>query len=260
MGSKGMFHLDLRDNVLWRYRGADDDARVPLEGDAGLYDCKGPIDALVEAGAGRPFDNNSPAELGARTVEILDAAYRSSKSGRAGAGEDARRGAGVVAAEAPATEATTRGQVTGFFHGGITVSDMDAVAAFYVDGLGLEIEFDRMLDGPYLPVVLGLQFDVIRGVYLRIPGGGFVELLEYHGIERLPGGGPPVRPRGRSPVPLRRRCRSGPRPPGRPGIQGALRARRGHHRRARTPAPGRCYVADPDGYAVELFQKPPAAT
>jgi hypothetical protein len=41
----------------------------------------GPIDALVEAGAGRPFDNNSPAELGARTVEILEAAYRSASSG-----------------------------------------------------------------------------------------------------------------------------------------------------------------------------------
>ena len=54
-----------------------------LESDAGLYDCTGPIDALVAAGAGRPFDNNSPAELGARTVEILDAAYRSAASGAA---------------------------------------------------------------------------------------------------------------------------------------------------------------------------------
>jgi predicted dehydrogenase len=81
VGSKGQFHLDLRDNVLWRYRGPDDDVRIPLEVDAGLYDCTGPIDALVEAGAGRPFENNSPAELGARTVEILEAAYRSAASG-----------------------------------------------------------------------------------------------------------------------------------------------------------------------------------
>ena len=83
VGSKGMFHLDLRENTLWRYRSPEDDVRVPLEADAGLYDCIGPIDALVEAGAGRPFDNNSPAELGARTVEILEAAYRSSTSGAA---------------------------------------------------------------------------------------------------------------------------------------------------------------------------------
>jgi predicted dehydrogenase len=81
VGSRGMFHLDLRENTLWRYRSPDDDVRVPLDADAGLYDCTGPIDALVDAGMGRPFANNSPAELGARTVEILDAAYRSAASG-----------------------------------------------------------------------------------------------------------------------------------------------------------------------------------
>jgi len=82
VGSRGMFHLDLRDDVLWRYRGPDDDRRIALEPNAGLYDCTGPIDALVEAGMGRPVANNSPAELGARTVEILEAAYRSADSGR----------------------------------------------------------------------------------------------------------------------------------------------------------------------------------
>ena len=45
--------------------------------------------------------------------------------------------------------------VTGFFHGGITVSDMDRSLVFYRDGLGLDMAFDRILDGPYLPVVLG---------------------------------------------------------------------------------------------------------
>jgi predicted dehydrogenase len=80
VGSRGQFHLDLRDNVLWRYRPGDD-LRVPLEADAGLYDCRGPIDAVVDAALGRNPANNSPAELGARTVEILDAAYRSARSG-----------------------------------------------------------------------------------------------------------------------------------------------------------------------------------
>jgi predicted dehydrogenase len=81
VGSRGMFHMDLRDNVLWRYRGEGDDVRVPLESDAGLYDCIGPIDAAVDAALGRSPSNNSPAELGARTVEILHAAYRSADSG-----------------------------------------------------------------------------------------------------------------------------------------------------------------------------------
>lgn len=81
VGSAGQLHLDLRDNTLWRYRPGGDEVRVPLDADAGLYDCSGPIDAVVDAGLGRAPANNSPAELGARTVEILNAAYRSAKSG-----------------------------------------------------------------------------------------------------------------------------------------------------------------------------------
>jgi predicted dehydrogenase len=82
IGSKGQLMVDLERNVLWRYRSPSDDRNVPLDQEAGLYDCRGPVDALVLAGLGRPYSNNSPAELGARTVEILDAAYRSAKGGR----------------------------------------------------------------------------------------------------------------------------------------------------------------------------------
>lgn len=81
VGSRGMLRLDLRANVLWRYRGKDDEINVPLLDDAGVYDCIGPIDAVVDAALDRAPANSSPAELGARTVEILDAAYRSSESG-----------------------------------------------------------------------------------------------------------------------------------------------------------------------------------
>jgi hypothetical protein len=55
--------------------------RLDLEPDAGVYDCVGPIDALVDLALGRDVENRSPIELGARTVEILDAAYRSARSG-----------------------------------------------------------------------------------------------------------------------------------------------------------------------------------
>ena len=51
--------------------------------------------------------------------------------------------------------------VTGFFHGGVTVSDIDRALVFYCDGLGLEQEFDRILNAPYLKTVLGLAFDQI---------------------------------------------------------------------------------------------------
>lgn len=81
VGDKGMIHVELRDNVLWRYRGEGDDIRLDLGPDAGLYDCIGPIDAAVDAALGKDPANNSPAELGARTVEILEATYRSADSG-----------------------------------------------------------------------------------------------------------------------------------------------------------------------------------
>lgn len=148
--------------------------------------------------------------------------------------------------------------VTGFFHGGITVRDMDRSLVFYRDGLGLEIEFDRILDGPYLPVVLGLDFQHIRGVYLRIPGGGFVELLEYVGIERFPAASRPcdygaghlclyvddVQGVYDRLVGLGFRARS----------DGVVDITVGPNTGARS-----CYMSDPDGYAVELFQKRPGA-
>ena len=82
VGDRGQVHFELRDNILWRYRGEGDEIRVPLDDDAGSYDCDGPIDAVVDAALGRNPANNSPAELGARTVEILQAAYRSAESGQ----------------------------------------------------------------------------------------------------------------------------------------------------------------------------------
>jgi lactoylglutathione lyase len=148
--------------------------------------------------------------------------------------------------------------VTGFFHGGITVRDMDASLVFYRDGLGLEVAWDRILDGPYLPVVLGLDFQHIRGVYLHIPGGGFVELLEYVGIERLPAASRPcdygaghlclyvddVQGVYDRLAALGFRARS----------DGVVDITAGPNTGARS-----CYMTDPDGYAVELFQKKPGA-
>jgi lactoylglutathione lyase len=148
--------------------------------------------------------------------------------------------------------------VTGFFHGGITVNDMDRSLVFYQEGLGLDQEFDRILDAPYLKAVLGLEFDHIRAVYLRIPGGGFVELLEYVGVERMPGASRPcdygaghlclyvddVASVHSRLVGLGFSARS-------PDV---VDITAGPNAGARS-----VYMIDPDGYAVELFQKRPGA-
>lgn len=144
--------------------------------------------------------------------------------------------------------------VTGFFHAGITVRDMDASLKFYRDGLGLAEQFDRLLEADYLRTVLALDFSAIRAVYLEIPGGGIVELLEYQGIERLTAAS-------------------------RPSDFGAghlclyvedidamvdrLRERGGTSRSPHvvdiTSGPNQgsrsIYMLDPDGYAVELFER-----
>jgi predicted dehydrogenase len=82
IGAEGQFHIDLERELLWLYRGTDEDVRPELEPNAGLYDCDGPPQALVDLALGQEVENCSSGELGARTVEILEAAYRSAGSGR----------------------------------------------------------------------------------------------------------------------------------------------------------------------------------
>ena len=151
---------------------------------------------------------------------------------------------------------TEMGKVTGFFHGGITVKDMEKSLDFYRDGLGLTVHIDRILDGPYLNVVLGLTHKTIRVVYPDIPGGGYVELLEYHGIERLSASSRPcdfgaghlcLYVEGVDEIAERLfakgyRARS----------EGCVDINAGPNTGARS-----IYLIDPDGYNIELFQKPP---
>lgn len=145
-------------------------------------------------------------------------------------------------------------QVTGFFHAGITVKDMDVSLPFYRDALGLEVAFERVLGADYLRTVLALPLTDIRIVYLHIPGGGYVELLEYHGLETMTAASRP--------------CDFGA------GhlclyvddidelVENAFAM--GYHARSDScvditagPNAGArsIYLLDPDGYAIELFQK-----
>ena len=82
LGSEGQFHIDLERDLVWLFRAPNEDWRPELEENAGLYDCDGPPKALVDLALGRDVENCSPGELGARTVEILDAVYRSAASGK----------------------------------------------------------------------------------------------------------------------------------------------------------------------------------
>jgi hypothetical protein len=80
VGSSGQFLIDVEREAFWLFSDGEDRKLEIPEGD-GIYDCVGPIDAVLSAARGEEFLNQSPAELGARTVEALDLAYRSAEAG-----------------------------------------------------------------------------------------------------------------------------------------------------------------------------------
>jgi len=80
IGAEGQLQVDVEREIAWLWRG-DGEYRPALAPGDGAYDCDGPPDTLIDLALGRDVENHSPAELAARTVEILDAAYRSARSG-----------------------------------------------------------------------------------------------------------------------------------------------------------------------------------
>jgi catechol 2,3-dioxygenase-like lactoylglutathione lyase family enzyme len=145
--------------------------------------------------------------------------------------------------------------ITGFFHGGITVRDMDSSTLFYRDALGLELAFDRILESNYLRTMLDLPLSSIRAVYFHIPGGGFVELLEYRGVERMTAASRPCDP-GAGHLCLYVE-----------GIDELCERIHSMGYRSRSTIPvditagpntgaRAIYLLDPDGYHIELLQRP----
>lgn len=82
IGSAGQARIDLERELAWIWaEGGTFEANLGAADGDGAYDCEGPPLALVDLALGREVENCSPGELGARTVEILDAVGRSAHSG-----------------------------------------------------------------------------------------------------------------------------------------------------------------------------------
>jgi predicted dehydrogenase len=82
IGSEGQLMIDLERDEFWLYRADGFEVGPDLPKNALFYDCDGPPNTLVDLALGKDVDNCSPGELGARAVEIIDAAYRSARSGK----------------------------------------------------------------------------------------------------------------------------------------------------------------------------------
>ncbi len=74
-----------------------------------------------------------------------------------------------------------------FDHVGVTVADLDAVTAFFVD-LGLEVRGSQDVEGEFLDTVCGIPNSRTRIVMLSPPGGGTcLELSSFYRPDHTPG-------------------------------------------------------------------------
>ena len=151
--------------------------------------------------------------------------------------------------------------VTGPRHAGITVSNLDRALEFYIDTLGLELLWRREYAEPEIRDIVGVpdatSFDIAM---VQVPGGEFqIELLEYRGCERRSGATSPA-DYGTGHICLF--------VDGIDALYAELAEKGVQFRSPRGPVEmtggankgGKSlYSLDPDGYIVELHQRPPRA-
>lgn len=149
-----------------------------------------------------------------------------------------------------------RGTVVGFFHAGVTVSDMEEALRFYRDGLGLELASLGVTGGRQASEIWGMRADEVAVAFLRVPGSeAMIELFEFKEMERHPASARPcdygaghfcLYVTDIASVHARLadagfRARS----------DGPVEITAGPHAGARA-----IYTIDPDGYHVELYERP----
>jgi catechol 2,3-dioxygenase-like lactoylglutathione lyase family enzyme len=145
--------------------------------------------------------------------------------------------------------------VCGFFHAGITVRDMEESLRFYRDALGLEVIDRWTAPGRHVAGILAVSPRELAATFLRVPGSDVqIELFEYRGIERHPASCRPC-DWGAGHICLFVDDLDGLYAHLLASGYGArsevVRVTRGSFAGAKV-----VYALDPDGYPVELFQRP----
>jgi lactoylglutathione lyase len=149
-------------------------------------------------------------------------------------------------------------EVTGLFHAGVSVADLDRALEFYVGALGLEVDAKRTATEQYLRDIHGLPFSAVRMAFLRVPNSDSqVELLEYAGVPRHPVRALPSEP-GHGHIcflvddidALTRRLQAAGY---RSRSERPIEITAGPNRGARA-----IYFEDPDGHPIEFIQRPRA--
>jgi len=81
VGREGQFHVDVFRERVAQFRPDTGQVDLPIPPGEGAYNGALAAQRLVDIALGRTADNPGPGELGARTVEALELAYRSAASG-----------------------------------------------------------------------------------------------------------------------------------------------------------------------------------
>ncbi len=79
-GQEGMLLLDVERERLEVRRHDGEVIQVPVTPGEGAYTCDGPPNRFIDLILGKAERNDSPGEAAARSVELLDAAYRSARA------------------------------------------------------------------------------------------------------------------------------------------------------------------------------------
>lgn len=81
-GTEGVMLLDIERERLELRRHDHQNTIVPLKDGDGAYETYQPLERFVEICLGKAVENDAPGEVAMRAVEVLEAAYRSAKSGK----------------------------------------------------------------------------------------------------------------------------------------------------------------------------------
>lgn len=147
--------------------------------------------------------------------------------------------------------------VVGASHAGITVSHLDRALCFYHDLLGLDVIAERLFDEQYIFRIVDVpNTRAIRFALLRVPGSSItIELLEYRGCERFPAASRPCDPASGHLCLLVKGIDSMYERLSHAGVtarsDGPILVEAGPNQGGRS-----LYVLDPDGYHVELHERP----
>lgn len=72
-------------------------------------------------------------------------------------------------------------------HVGMSVASLDAALAFWEPFLGVKARWRTLLERPYLGRHVGYPGVKIDAAFVDLPGGGILELLDYHVADKKPG-------------------------------------------------------------------------